>query len=404
MSPTSQTPHQIPIALLSAAGSNEDSNYLISAGGQPVLAHQIAALRSVGISKFLIEVESVPGTLLAMADRLILSGCSVDFIRSAQDLRAKLGTGEIMIVQAEGVYIVPELLTTLLGNPGQFIVTVDGRAENEAFERMDLNTRWAGLAVVPANTVRSIGELPEGWSITSSLLRHAMQDGVAQRPLKQMHLQQGKFRRIDSVVGAEKLTVEMMTRRAGRESGFIEAKIFSPIAAKIASLLWPVRSRAMLADGSALVLSATSAGLAGFGWTASAAIAAIIAIFSNSVRLALGNAETGQGVSRLVEPVMWFLLVASLLLATIGEAYLASEGLFAGAIVAGLTLLARQLRLPDWGRKSLQSPALVTTSLLLVSLIGGLAVATRSVAIAQLLLLIIAKWSHKVRPEKSRQA
>ncbi len=378
-------------ALLSAANASEAPMIV---GGEPVLVHQIAALRSVGVRKFLIEVDSVPGSLLAMADRLCLAGNSVDFVRSVHNLQTKLGENDVLVVQAEGVYFAPEFLRALLGRSDVFISTVDNRDENEAFERMDLNTRWAGLAVVPTKTVTNVGKLPDGWSMTSSLLRQAMQDGVPQRSVKQGKLQKGELRRVDRANDAEMLTSEMMRRRARREPGAIEAQIFAPIAAKIASVLWKVKSRSALADGSALLLGAAAFGLAGFGFALAAAVVAFGAIAANSVRLALGNAEPSHRIAKWMEMLLWLSLAGALLLATGANGYQASDGLFAGGIVSGLTLLARQLRLPIWAQKTLQSPALIALLLLVAIPFSGVAVAAMTVATLQLLLLILAKWNH----------
>lgn len=397
MSSVEQTFQPSRVALLSTASANEAGAALPDTGEKSVLAHQIGALRSVGVRKFLIEVENVSGALLTMADRLTNTGNSVDFVRSAQDLQAKLHGSDILIVQAEGIYIAPNLIETLLKQPGPFIATVDGRAENATFERMDLNTRWAGLGVIPPNSVAKIGELPEGWSISSSLLRQAMQDKVAQLPLKQSHLQDGDLRRIDVAADAEKLTSEIMARRAAGEPGFIEARIFAPVATKLATLLWPIHARTALSDGATLLLAATSAALAGFGFTTGAAVAAITAMLANAIRLALGNSEQNQGGLDFVETVMWASLAIALMLASGTNAFLPGEGLFAGGVVAGLALLARQLRLPEWGKKVLQSPALIALALFVITLVGGIAVASKSVALLQLALLILAKWDHKIR-------
>jgi hypothetical protein len=397
MSSVDQVVHPTRVALLSAASASGTSETLPASGEESVLAHQIAALRSVGLRKFMIEVETVPGALLAMADRLIKAGNSVDFVRSAQDLQSKLHGSDILVIQAEGIYVAPQLLGSLIEQPGAFIITVDGRAENATFERMDLNTRWAGLGVMPSSVVAKVGELPEGWSITSSLLRQAMQDNIAQLPLKQGHLQDGDLRRVDLAADVEKLTSDIMARRAAREPGFIEARIFAPVATKLATMLWPIPARAALSDGATMLLGAASAALAGLGWVTVAAVTAITAMLANAVRLALGNVEQKQRGLDFVEAAMWLLLAIALMLASSADAYLPGDGLFAAGVVAGLALLSRQLRLPDWGKKILQSPALIALTLLLAALVGGIVLAAKTVALFQLALVIVAKWDHKTR-------
>ena len=395
MSPTSQPTVPFPAAILSVATGDVNGNQSISAAGEPILAHQITALRRAGISKFLIEVESVSGSLLAMADRLIQSGCEVNFVRSIQDVLGKLGNSDMVIVQAEGIYVAQDLLLELLRQNGAIIVTVDGRDENKAFERMDLNTRWAGMVIAPVTTVAGIGELPDGWSMTSSLLRQAMQDKVVQHSLKQTELQNGRLRRIVSAADAENLATELMAERAGSEPGLIETQLFTPLAAKVASALWHVKARSTYSDTVTMLLCFASVGLAGVGWIGSAAGASIVGIFANSVRLALGNEQSDIGPSRLISPLMWLILGMALIWAAGTDAYQTSDGVFTGGVVVGLAVLARHLRLPEWARKGLQSPALIAFLLLLIAPMGGSYAAAKLIGALQLCLLIVAKWNHK---------
>jgi hypothetical protein len=118
----------LPVALLSTATADTGGSISLAIdGGETILAHQIAALRHIGISSFLIEVDTVPGVLIALADKIRDKGCRVDFIRSAHDLQDKLGLDETLLVNEEGVFIAPELISSILAKSGSFIATVDGR-------------------------------------------------------------------------------------------------------------------------------------------------------------------------------------------------------------------------------------------------------------------------------------
>jgi hypothetical protein len=397
MSPISQASVPPSVALLCATTVTEAGDAILVVGGEIVLAHQISALRGVGIRKFLIEVDSVSGALLALTDKLKLSGCSVDFVRSAQDLQVQLGEVPTFVVQAEGIYANPDLLATMLSQSGSFIATIDGRSENEAFERMDLNTRWAGFAVLPRQTANGIGALPVGWSIASSLLRQSMQDGVVQIPAKQSCIQEGKLRRISSVADAAALSSEILSRRAGHEPGFIESRMFGPVAASLAPILWRLNSHASLIDGAVLLMGVLTLGLASLGWITSAGIAAIVAIFTNSVRQTLANDYAEKGLGGWAEHAMWLLLAIALVWSGSSDAYRPSDGYFASGVVVGLAVLGRQLTLPNWARKTLQSPALIALSLVLLTLITGISGAAKWVGFFQLALLVTAKWSHRPR-------
>ena len=69
--------------------------------------------------------------------------------------------------------------------------------------------------------------------------------------------------------------------------------------------------------------------------------------------------------------------------------------MFAATMMVGLALLAKQLRLPKWGEKTLQSPTLLAVLMLLLTVPLGFAAAAKWVSVAQLILLLVAKWTYK---------
>lgn len=395
------------IALLSAANATDDLSAGLAmalAGGEPLLAHQISALRNQGITRFLIEVDSVSGALLTLADKFKRSGCSVDFVRSASDLQPFLRLNESLLVQSEALYLSSDLLDNLLAESAPFIATLDGRDENAAFERMDLNTRWAGLAIIGASTVSSLGALPEGWSITSSLLRQAMQDRVRLVPLPQQHVQTGRLRLISTANDADQLSQQILLGRGRRHNGFVETKIFGPLAARLAPYVWRSPSGPNLVDISTVAFGSASLGLAVIGWNISAISTAILAIFLNILRSTTRDTARNVGLSKFVEPIIWGVLGIGAITAAHGDYSYSSDGIFAAITMTGLALLAQQLNLPQWGRYALKSPALLALALLAATPIAGFALAAQWISITQLAALILAKWAHKLPAKKAGQA
>ena len=395
------------IALLSAANATDDVSAgfaMALAGGEPLLAHQISALRNQGITRFLIEVDSVSGALLTLADKFKSSGCSIDFVRSASDLQPFLRLNESLLVQSEALYLSTDLLDNLLAESGSFIATLDGRDENAAFERMDLNTRWAGLAIIGASTVSSLGALPEGWSITSSLLRQAMQDRVRLVALPQQHVQSGKLRLISTAADADQLSQQILLGRGRRHNGFIETKIFGPLAARLAPYVWRSPSGPNLVDISTGAFGCASLGLAVIGWNISAISTAILTIFLNILRSSTRDTTQNAGLPKFIEPIIWTLLGIGAIIAARGDYSYSSDGIFAAITITGLALLAQQLNLPDWGRYALKSPALLVVATLAITPIAGFAQAAQWITVAQLAALILAKWTQKLRSKKAGQA
>lgn len=397
--PAQTKSEQRPAALLSAATANENNEIaLATIGGRTLLEHQISALRQAGIKRFFVEVDNVPGALITLADNIRQTGCSVDFVRSAQDLQALLGEDDHVLVLAEGVFITPPLMLSLTVKPSLFIATVDGRDENEVFERMDLNTRWAGLALVDGKTIKALGVLPDGWSVASSLLRQAMQDRVAQQMLKQHHVQSGDIRKIAAGDSSDQLTRQILLTRMTREPGFIESRIFAPLSQMLASRVWKYRSGNTALEGGMLLFGGATVALAMAGWPLAAFATAILALFVRSIRLITYDPDHDHSASKWVEPLTWALLAGAVFGGSNMDGYRTTESMFAAAMMVGLALLAMQLRLPKWAEKSLQSPTLLAISALVLTAPLGFAAAAKWMSVIQLILLLAAKWTHKPKP------
>lgn len=393
-------------ALLSATNIAGDGRggAMALVAGQPLLAHQIDALHAVGVSRFLLEVDNVPGELLALADRYRGMGHNVDFVRSASDLKEKLGMTEPLIVQAEALYLAPDLLHDLLAEDAPYLLTLDGRDENSTFERMDLNTRWAGWAILDAPTIASLEPLPDGWSISSSLLRQAMQDRVTMVSLPQQNIQQGFVRLMTSASDADLLSKQILTGRARRFGGLIESKVFAPVAARIAPLIWKSRLGSNAVDGAMVAFAGGSLALAATGWTISFLVLAIGAIFINRLRAILRDADQERGVSRWVQPISWLLLGAAAIVAGYDDFSYSSDGAYAATIMIGLLLLSQQLNLPVWAQNMLKSPALLAIAALTGTFAMGFAQSAQWISLVQLAALIVAKWAHSFGAKKANTA
>lgn len=382
-----------PAALLSAVAATENAEIaLIAIVGKTLLEHQIIALRRAGIERFFIEVADVSGALMAIAHNVRRTGCSVEFIRSAQDLQALATERDKVLVMAEGVFIAPSLTTSFTANSDLFIATVDSRSENEAFERMDLNTRWAGLARVDGRNIAALGVLPDGWSLASSLLRQAMRDHVPQHLLKQHHITDGDIRKISADESSNELVRHILSARMSREPGFIEAQLFAPLAKILVPQIWRYHAGAVASEAAMLLLAGATVASAALGWQFAAFVAAFFVLF---VRLTwLLAYDRDRTSSRWIELATWILLTGAVFGGASTDGYRTADSVFAAFIMVGLAVLAIQLRLPKWAERTLRSPALLVLSLFALTMPLGFVAAVRWMSVIQLLLLLVAKWTH----------
>lgn len=395
-------------ALLSAAtpsqGESAEPPSLLEIAGEPLIAFQMRALARAGIQNFLIEVDQVPGALLALCDDARKRGLAVEFVRSTQELSSKLPDGVSLIVQGEAIYVDPVLLQQQLGMPSAFVLTVDGRDENGGFERMDLNTRWAGLARVEMPVVRAVASLPPGWSIASSLLRQAIQQNVGQRKMAQAEIQQGRLQLVATGAAADVLTTDMLARRAETVGGIVESRLFAPVAARLARPFWRGRVNKALVPASTLVAAIGSASLGFLGFGTASAVAALVSIFGLTLNATLSDPAREGFAAKWLTPLVWLALAAALAGASTQNVQGALDDLFAVIIFVGLLVHARQIDLPAWARNILISLATMAIALLGFALIGQIGLGVKLLAILQILMLLVVGFSGGNEPQGGNQA
>ena len=282
----------------------------------------------------------------------------------------------------------PMLLELVLDERKPVIATVDGREENENFERMDLNTRWSGLALLDLRSVAALQDLPDGWSLGSSLLRQAMQSAVPMRLLRQGYVQKGDLRKIGSKDDAAQLTRQLLSRRIESEEGLVEGSLFGPAAATMAPRIWQSSSGALVLDAAAFGSAALSVASIFPKWTIASIAFGVIALMFNSARHVVNQVSPKKHVSTLANYAFWGILVAALFAVHWSPAVRPLDNIFAPAILAGLAISARSIALKGWTKRVLRSPALIASLLLGLTPVIGISSAVKAVSLAQMLVLI----------------
>jgi hypothetical protein len=388
-------PQHLPtVGLLSAAslGSKSDSSGALRAvAGRPLIVRQIATLQSCGIDRFLVEVDTVPGELLQSIDDLRNRGAHIDFVRSAADLKQYLPENAQLAMLAESHYFDASVLQSVLAAaPG--IATVDGRDDNARFERIDLNTRWAGFAVFDAGIAVSMEPLPDGWSMTSSLLRHAIRCGVPFHPVKQSLLQEGHILHVESEVGPQSLIRRQLSTYVASVPGVVERYLFAPLALHIAPKIWPLRNgQTAVRFLSPLLASAGFA--AGFIATPPITVALVLlALFASIVSGAVDSIDGEERPPLLGRRITPVLLGGSLLTAAWSATDYGEAGLAFALLIIAFFLVADRIDIARPMRLLLRSPALVAVVLLIGATAVGLTAALQWTVLLQAGTLIAALY------------
>jgi hypothetical protein len=396
---------KIAAALLSAVGlsyaaaepGSPESNIgaaLLPLAGLPFVEFQINQLAKHDVHQILLEVDSLPGALVAMADRVRQRGVAVEFIRSPSELRGRIGPGRLLFILSDGVYTDDSLLSEIVAQESPFIATLDGRDENFNFERIDLNSFWSGIAMLDANSVEAIASLPDEWSISSSLLRRALQDSVVHRPLKQDLIVSNKLSKVKTADDTEYLTKQILAAKSIEVDGVIEKFVFAPFAARIANSILRTSSRVAAVEifGGLSIMAALGCAIAGFPTLAT--LAAIVSIFAMQLRELLRQPATKKRTFDLIKAASWATLAISFFAVFWNWSGQPGTKLFVATIVIGQLVLAIRITAPGWNRLILCSPALLAVILVVVAMSGLLLTGFMLIAIGQLLALILTvNWS-----------
>ena len=402
-----RNPNFPTIALLCVACDNGSGQDAANGAGRSDLAgvslieYQIATLARAGIHRFLIEVENIDGVLIALADRCASRKLTVDFVRTGGDILRDVNADDRVWVQSGQLYVQLGLVETLLKSAENFIATIDGRDENRAFERIDINTRWAGVSVVGYESIAMLRDLPEDWSIISSLLRQALLAKVPFRPLSQQHVHNGTLTVLTGAQDFSELNRQILRRRVASRAGFIEAQLFGPILARLVPLIWqsPTAVTATKFAAPVMALAALALGLGNV--VTAATVAAFLSIAANALRLAVTDDADGSDHIQSLSIVTWTLII----LAMFGCAYVATSyddnGLFAAFAVASLAYLTHKMALPGWAKQVLHSPAALALSAIIGAATVGITTILQWIMVLQLSVLMIASMMRDAEGKKS---
>jgi hypothetical protein len=390
---TANNPKDSIIALLCA--SNDTTNGVVGASamanilGQPLISRQIALLRDLGINHFIIAIDNLPGALLALADQMADLGTKVDFVRSPQELAEKSKDTEFLFIQAEGIMADRQLIEECLAVRSPYVATMDGREENRVFENIDLNTVWAGLALLPTEMTSKIVDLPDDWSIASSLLRQAVTQKIHYRPIPQNIAQSGALQLVQSAGDADAVGASLIAKQKSGFDGWIESKIFAPIAKRLFPFLQRSPSVAKIIDFAPEATALSALVLAAADYHIVSASFGILTLFMLSLRDLYKVSSPFSAPSKLLG-IGSFILLTFAAAAVTARSDLADPRFgFVALIVAGLVAVANAVPLSSLSAQLLRSPALFAVTLLVGGAVFGPVWTVLAFAIFQISALLV---------------
>jgi hypothetical protein len=167
-------------ALISAYQEDDGGGLraLLPLAGRTLVEYQVRCAAAAGAAPIVILVERVPQALQDTFERLRLDGVGLFPVTDVNEAVSRFEAGSMILLIGDGIAPPAELVATLAEEPEPAIGTVPDDEEHEQFERIDGESRWAGVALVDAHMLGSTAAMLGDWDLQSTLLRRSVQEGA----------------------------------------------------------------------------------------------------------------------------------------------------------------------------------------------------------------------------------
>ena len=174
-------------ALIGAYHDASDGGVLratLPLAGRTLIERQARLAWGAGVSSIVIVVDLLPPELAAAVERLRGEGMHVVIARSPAAAVEAIGADHRFLLIADGLIADQSHVTRLVSAEGAVLLTIPDHGVDDRFERIDAQSRWAGLAMLNGETLRGTVAMLQDWDLQSTLLRRAVQAGARQFALR----------------------------------------------------------------------------------------------------------------------------------------------------------------------------------------------------------------------------
>ena len=178
----------VPLAALILAQSDSDvapanQPLLLTLGGQTLLERLAYQAVRLGAGHIVLCAGALPGAMVTALDRLKARGIDIGLARSPREAADRLHPDENVLVYANVVFVQDTELARLTSANAPTVLTLPEPWGRDRFERIDATDNWAGVAQLPASLIRETVAMLGDWAFAPTLIRRAVQQGVARAPL-----------------------------------------------------------------------------------------------------------------------------------------------------------------------------------------------------------------------------
>ncbi len=148
--------------------------------GRTLLERQVHLAVAAGAEPIVIVVERVTAELGGALDRLRSEGIALVLARSAEEAGEAVHSGDRLLLVGDGLVAPEAAIARLAALDGPAILVVPDLRVDDRYERIDAQSRWAGLALIDGQMLKQTASMLRDWDLQSTLLRRAVQAGARQ--------------------------------------------------------------------------------------------------------------------------------------------------------------------------------------------------------------------------------
>jgi hypothetical protein len=148
--------------------------------GRTLLERQSRLAASAGARPIVVVADRQPRDLLAAVDRLRAEGLEVILALSPAEAAKALQSDDRILLIGDGILADDGDVARLIAADGPALLTVPDIRYDDRFERIDAESRWAGLGLITGELLKRTVAMLQDWDLQSTLLRLAVQGGARQ--------------------------------------------------------------------------------------------------------------------------------------------------------------------------------------------------------------------------------
>ncbi len=174
------------LGALIGANVEDDSGVLralLPLAGRTLIEYQVRCAAAAEAAPILVLVERVPQALQDAFERLRLEGVGVFPVSDVHEAVSRFEAGSTILLIGDGIAPPSSLVAQLAEEEDSTVATVPDDEEHALFERIDNESRWAGVSVIGGDLLASTARMLGDWDLQSTLLRRAIQEGALRTPV-----------------------------------------------------------------------------------------------------------------------------------------------------------------------------------------------------------------------------